>query len=68
MQSSIRNVLAKAIPKIAIFVVPTLYSSWEDYVAKLEKVGCIVESVPYSKHNDNESLYVSFMLEPDGTC
>jgi len=63
----LKEVLNKVLPKKAKLAVPTLYTSWSQYLQMFCQGGGVIEAAPpMCQVNQLNSPSVSFLIEPDG--
>jgi hypothetical protein len=63
----LEEVVRKVLPKKAKIAQPTLYRTWESYIAQFSKVGGVIEAAPLCSPQQVSSPSISFLIEPDGT-
>ena len=63
----LEEVIRKVLPKKAKIAQPTLYRTWDSYMAQFSKVGGVIEAAPLCPAAQVASPSISFLIEPDGT-
>jgi|TARA_B110001450_G_scaffold166422_1_gene155132 hypothetical protein len=63
---SIKPILAKYLPKKSIIAMPSLFKSWNEYMAAYCRVGGIIEAAPTCLSHQMASPSIAFVIEPDG--
>ena len=62
----IKDQIHKELPQKVKIAMPTLYKSWEEYLAEFCKVGGLIEAQPNSQNGSVNSPSIAFFIEPDG--
>ena len=65
-QEEVYNYLVSTLHKKVKIAMPSIYSSWRDYVKEFTRVGGVIEACPSAPFNRMQGVKVSFCIYPDG--
>lgn len=66
IESKLVEVISKLLPKKVKLAMPSLFSSWEEYLEAFCHVGGVIEAAPSCNPKQVVSPSVSFFVSPDG--